>query len=215
MLENVQITGELVEHFLTQLKDKAARGDITWQDLEWMVAMPPRAPRSRRATVMSITEDKFVYLPEEFVIQVPKKFDPHTAIARYREKYPEQSGYLEEHFKDEAYGEPPHVLKSGTMYLVRLCVPTGHEKTSIEERVAFLRDKEHVLLGVQGALMILEQRAEVLPDNFAFLSFNTSEAPPTIVTTIKKGETFRIPAITSFEGQWPWNVGFFHFTQIK
>lgn len=130
--------------------------------LQWLVD----SALSHQAMVLP--ENKFEFTLDLGIMAVPAGYRHENCLALFHKEHPR---WFDEEISQRHFTQPTRVLKSGDKLWVRV-VRQLVDKTTYKERMAFLIRHKGILVGAQGAALVLEQKRSLLPVGPVYLSFD-------------------------------------------
>lgn len=125
-------------------------------------------------TVLATKPDNFELLVDLGTITVPEDYRHRNCMALFRKKNHKKFCNYNRNVTDGNFSNPSHVLVPGKKYNIRAFKQIVGETTS-EERLAYLKKQNAVLVGAQGLTMVFEKKSNKLPKNFHYYSFDEKD----------------------------------------
>lgn len=117
---------------------------------------------------------KFSLLADFGTVEVPYGYVHSTAPGKFAEIDAEYSNYFNP-ASIAANLNPSRMLKPGERLRVQAFKQTGSSETSKVDRMDFLHNQGAIYTGVRGAILVFEQKRQLLPEHSFFVSFDELE----------------------------------------
>jgi hypothetical protein len=126
------------------------------------------------------TNEKFALFMDFGVVTVPANYDHTTQCTSFKRKFNDRSLEFHHHLTDANFQDLSDILKPGDKLWVQAFKQIVPSYTTYEERVAFLNRQDSALVGVHGALLILEHLEQKnltkgLPRGYIYSSFGSKD----------------------------------------
>ena len=118
---------------------------------------------------------KFALLKDLGDIIVPDDYDHTTYLASFKREREGEFWYYNRDIKNTNFPNPSRILKAGERLRARSYHQIIPGETSWTERMGFLRGKQAVFVGAQGAALVIEQKLLELPQGRWYASFDEAD----------------------------------------
>ncbi len=118
---------------------------------------------------------KFALLKDLGDIIVPDDYDHTTYLASFKREREGEFWYYNRDIKNTNFPNPSRILKAGERLRARSYHQIIPGETSWTERMGFLRGKQAVFVGAQGAALVIEQKLLELPQGRWHASFDEED----------------------------------------
>jgi hypothetical protein len=105
-------------------------------------------------------------------IVVPSNYFHATALANFAKKNHRRFYYYNDELTDANFLNPSRILEAGNVLYVSAWEQIVGGATTSIEHMDFLRSKDSIFPGAQGATLVFEQKGELLPKNKWYSSFD-------------------------------------------
>ena len=122
-----------------------------------------------------IRNDKFALLVDLGTITVPDDYVHGSQLTTFGKKHRKEFCCYRDSITDENFPNPSRVLKPGDKLRVRAWKRVVSGEVTSEEHMAFLATQKAVLVGVQGASLVYEQKRNQLPKDKWCVSFDEKD----------------------------------------
>ena len=120
--------------------------------------------------------DKFGLFKDLGIITVPKDYVHNTRLASFEKENRKKFYYWNDAITDKNFNKATTKLVAGRKFRVKIFKQIVGGTTTSEERLAFLKTQNAILVGAQGASLVFEQKREDLPKGYWYVSFDEKEA---------------------------------------
>jgi len=149
--------------------------------------------------------EKFGLFVDLGIITVPKNYVHDTQLASFEKENRKKFYYWNDVITDKNFGKATTKLVPGRKFRVKVFKQIVDGTTTSEERLAFLKTQNAILVGAQGASLVFEQKREDLPKGFWYCSFDKKEA----LWKDADGD-HRVPDVLRYsDGDWGFSLGDF------
>jgi hypothetical protein len=125
---------------------------------------------------MFFAPKKFILLRDLGIITVPSDYEHYCALDSFRKRNPEMFKCFDERLTDANFQNPSYVLHAGDKLWVRVYRQVGlHATTTTKERMEFLEREGAIYTGAQGAMIVFEQKRDLLPKGYWYSSMDVRE----------------------------------------
>lgn len=107
--------------------------------------------------------EKFALYADLGVLTVPDDYDHATCLSRLHHKDTICLGGYANDIVDEHYQNPTRIMRAGERFHVRVFRQVSADTTTIMQRIAFLESQNALHVGVQGLVLVCEQKIQALP----------------------------------------------------
>ena len=148
---------------------------------------------------------KFGLFVDLGIITVPDDYVHNTRLASFSKQNRKKFYYYNDDITDAHFAKATVQLMPGRKLHVKVFKQIVSGTTTSEERMAFLKTQNAVLVGAQGASLVFEQKREDLPKGFWYSSFDKKEA----LWEDADGDR-RVPSVyRDSDGGWSFDLGCF------
>lgn len=118
---------------------------------------------------------KFALLKDLGDIIVPEGYNHPTYLSSFKREREGEFWYYNRDIKNANFSNPSRILKAGERLWVRSYHQIVPGETSSTERMGFLRGKQAVFVGAQGAALVIEQKLLGFPQSKWHASFDEED----------------------------------------
>lgn len=119
-----------------------------------------------------IIKEKFCLFLDLGIITVPD----NTSLASFKKKNRKKFKGYDDYITDKNFGKATIQPRPGQRLHVKVFKQVVSGSTTSEERLAFYKSQNALLIGAQGISLIFEQKREDLPMGYWYLSLDEKEA---------------------------------------
>jgi hypothetical protein len=148
---------------------------------------------------------RFTLFKDLGIITVPDNYVHETRLASFKKENCERFLFYDKDIIDENFAKVTTKLVPGQKLHVKVFKQIVSGTTTSEERLAFLKTQNAVLVGAQGASLVFEQKREDLPEHYGYISLDEKKA----FWEITKG-IHRVPGLYQhWSEDWEFRLGGF------
>lgn len=157
------------------------------------------------ATLLPQESEKFSLFVDLGIITVPDDYVHSTQLASFKKKNREKFYYWNDDITDNNFDKATTKLVPGRKFNVKVFKQIVSGNTTSEERLAFLKSQNVRLTGAQGLSLVFEQKRDILPKGFWYISFDEKKA-----LWKDAGGYHWVPNVyRNSDGDWDFDLGFF------
>ncbi|HUT96094.1 MAG TPA: hypothetical protein VMW82_00795 [Candidatus Paceibacterota bacterium] len=120
--------------------------------------------------------EKFSLFVDLGIITMPDDYVHSTRLASFEKENRKRFYGWNDDITDENFSKATVQLKPGQKLHVKVFKQIVDGTTTSEERLAFLKTQNAILVSAQGVSLVFEQKREDLPKGYGYLSFDKKEA---------------------------------------
>jgi len=173
--EAAKLAGLLVDA-LQKMRD----GQMVLGHLEWFNNLTKderdRFMAGEKPVSKPTSPEKFGLFVDLGIITVPDGYVHNTRLASFEKENRKKFYGYNDAITDKNFGKATTKLVPGRKFRVRVFKQIVDGETTSEERLAFLKTQNAILVGAQGASLVFEQKREDLPKGFWYCSFDKKKA---------------------------------------
>jgi len=181
-MENIGVDAAKLAGLQIDTLQKLRAGQITIGQWERFNNLSPEdreacfGTAKKPPTPQPVPVEKFTLLADLGIITVPEDYDRTKSLAKFAEKYRDEFLHYNKDITDANFANPSRILKAGDQLWTYAFKQAVSGRTTSTERLDFIRSRQGILTGAQGASLVFEQKRNQLPKGYWYYSFDQKDA---------------------------------------